>query len=145
MGNKKNSQYINLLAVFSVILALLLHPAAVQAALIITSVTPGSISNLQNNTITVSGTDFVTGSSVSLEGYGALATSYFSSTTLMAVVPMGIPLGTYTVVVTNPDSTSASLPNSLNVVLISPTATATQPSSPPPAMSDPYWWSTLIA
>src|SRR4030043_114625 len=51
--------------------------------------------------------------------------------TLLAIVPSGIPIGTYTVAVTNPDSSTSSLPNSLKVVPTAPTASVTQTSEPP--------------
>src|SRR4030065_1429047 len=49
----------------------------------------------------------------------------------MRVVPICIPGGTYTVTVTNPDSSTASLANSLHVIPIAPTAAVTPTVEPP--------------
>ena len=129
---KKQSLYLDIILLISVIYGLIFLPTSAVAALLITSVSPDTISNLQNNTITISGSDFVMGSVVSLDGYASLETSFFSNTTLMALVPSGILAGTYTVTVTNPDSSSASLSNSLAVVQTPPTVVVpTQTSLPP--------------
>jgi len=132
MMKKKHSLYLNFILLISVILGLIFLPTNAIAALLITSISPDTISNLQNNTITITGTDFVMGSIVSLDGFASLTTSFFSNTTLMALVPSGIPVGIYTVLVTNPDSSTASLNNSLKVVQTPPTTvTATQTIEPP--------------
>jgi len=106
-------------------------PQPALAALGISSVNPSTISNTQSNTITITGTDFETGAVVSLDTFGPLSTNFFSETTLFAIVPSGLPVGIYSVTVTNPDSTSATLVNALTVVnqTPEPTATATLPSS----------------
>jgi hypothetical protein len=129
--NRNRSIHINILVLISVITGLFLFPMGVNAALVISGVSPATISNIQNNTITITGNDFVSGSTVSLDGYGSLSTSYFSSTTLMANVPSGIPIGTYTVSVINPDLSTASLTNALTIILEAPTSTPTQTIEPP--------------
>lgn len=131
MKSKKLSHYINSILLISTLISLGLFPTNAKAALVITGVSPDTISTLQNNTITVSGTDFVMGAIVSLDGYASLTTSYFSNTTLMAAVPAGIPVGIYTVTVINPDASTASLSNALNVVTSPPTAAVTQTQEPP--------------
>ena len=132
MIKKIHSQHFNLIMLLAVVLGVLFLPTNATAALLITSVSPNNISNLQNNTITITGTDFMMGSVVSLDGYASLTTSFFSATTMMALVPAGTPAGIYTVTVTNPDSSFASLNNSLNVVQTPPiTVTATQTIEPP--------------
>ena len=131
MKNRKFTSFLCSLILLCTILALVFIPSPTKAALSITGVSPSTISNQQNTTITVSGNDFIAGSIVSLDGFGSLSTSYFSGTTLMALAPAGIPVGTYTVTVTNPDLSSASLPNSLNVVSVAPTVAVTQTSEPP--------------
>ena len=98
----------------------------VYAALGIASVSPNSIVNNAARTITVTGTDFVSGAVVSLNGYGDLSTTFTNATTLSAVVPARIPAGQYTVKVTNPDTTTAVLNNGLTV-----TDPATSPFSRP--------------
>lgn len=134
---RKLSIYFNLLLLISTVIALIFLPTSAKAALVISGVTPDTISNLHNNTITITGNDFVVGSVVSLDGYGSLFTSYFSNTTLMAEVPSGIPVGTYTVTVTNPDLSTASRPNSLRVIAGEPPATATQTAKPPDGYERP--------
>ena len=134
---RKTSFFLGLLLLIITIMVLIFLPSPVQAALLINSVTPNFISNVMNNTITITGNDFVLGAVVSLDGYGSLSTSYFSNTTLMAVVPAGIPAGIYTVTVTNPDLSTASLFNSLNVTSQAPTAVITQTSEPPTSYERP--------
>src|SRR4030042_1383 len=113
---KRNiSPGIHLLILISIIAALVFLPSVAKAALGVSGVTPNTISNQQNNSITLTGNDFVLGAVVSLDGYGALNTSYFSNTSLMAVVPAGIPTGLYTLTITNPDLSTVSLPNSVTI------------------------------
>ncbi len=128
---KRNiSPGIRILIMCSIIFALIFLPTVAKAALVVSSVTPDTISNLQNNTITITGNDFVLGAVVSLDGYGALSTSYFSNTSLMAVVPAGIPTGVYTLTITNPDLSTVSLPNSVTIIVGAPTTAATQTTEP---------------
>jgi hypothetical protein len=108
---KKLSQVINLI----IALILLLVPSSTVVALGIVSVAPNLIVNSTDNTISIGGSDFQSGSVVSLDGYGPLSTTYVSPTTLTAVVPNGIPAGVYTVSVTNLDASGASLPNGMTV------------------------------
>ena len=97
-----------------------------------------TVSNSHPTTITVSGTDFVNGAIVSLDGYGSLTTSFSSATTLLATVPAGVPVGIYTVTVTNPDSSTASLANALRVIPEAPTVVPTgAPTAAPSATVEP--------
>jgi hypothetical protein len=128
---RNHSIYINVFVIISVIAVLFVFPSTVKAALLISGVTPNIISNNHENIITISGNDFISGAVVSLDGYGALNTSYSSNTILTAVVPAGIPIGTYTLTVTNPDSLTASLTNAIIVTLDNPTATPSQTVEPP--------------
>ncbi|MBN2146908.1 MAG: IPT/TIG domain-containing protein [Anaerolineales bacterium] len=99
------------------------------AALGISAVTPGTVTNDSAAILTISGADFANGAIVSLDGYAALETSFASATTLTAILPAGVPAGAYTVRVTNPDSASVTLPNGLTVLApAEPTAT-TQPQA----------------
>lgn len=115
------------LVITTAALLFLATPLTARAALGITSVSPNMVSNNQSTTITVSGSDFLNTTIVSLDGFGNLATSFFSATTLTAVVPAGTPEGIYTVTVTNGDGTSYSLSNGLTVqsYVSEPTPTAT--------------------
>lgn len=100
------------------------------AAVGITSISPNTVPNNVSTVLTITGTDFIAGAVVSLEGYGPLATTFVSATTLTAVLPAGVPAQTYTVVVTLPDSSQASLPNGLTITSpVTPTATSGPASS----------------
>jgi len=103
-------------------LTLLGVPVATVSALGIVSVAPNLVINNVANTISIGGSEFDVASVVSLDGYGSLSTTYVSPTTLSAVVPSGLPAGVYTVTVTNPDTSTASLPNGLTVTNPEPTA-----------------------
>lgn len=95
------------------------------AALGISSVTPNLVFNDAATTITVIGSDFVSGAVVSLKNYGDLSTSFDGDTQLKAVVRPGIPASTYTVMVTNPDLTFVEYPNGLTIADPSPLPTST--------------------
>ena len=109
-----------LIVLLSVVLAM---PQPALAALGISFVTPSTVSNTQATQLTITGTDFQSGAIVSLDGYGTLTTFYMSNVTLLADLPAGIAEGVYSVTVTNPDSSTATLANALTVVAIAPTAT----------------------
>ncbi len=97
----------------------------VYADPVISSVTPNLVFNDTATTITITGSGFVSGAVVSLKNYGDLTTSFDGTDTLRAVVRPGVPANTYTVVVTNPDSTTIESPNGLTVADPSPLPTAT--------------------
>lgn len=76
---------------------------------VVTSVSPNTGSRLGGNTVTITGSAFVSGATV---GFGAaLATSvtFVSATSLTAVVPAGV--GVVPVIVRNPDAQSGQLPS----------------------------------
>ncbi|HYN86994.1 MAG TPA: IPT/TIG domain-containing protein, partial [Ardenticatenaceae bacterium] len=82
----------------------------------ITGVTPGAAYNDRPTEITIAGVDFsamptVTLGTVLLEDVG-----FVDSETLTAVVPAGLPGGSYAVTVTNPDGESGSLPDAFTVL-----------------------------
>ena len=134
---RNRSIYINILAIISILTMLLIFPTVVKAAFEIIGVTPAIISAASENTIIISGNDFVSGAVVSLDGFGSLNTSYVSSTTLSATVPSGIPQGIYTLTVTNPDTSVASLANALTVISEAPTASPSPTSKPPNSYERP--------
>lgn len=119
--HKSDKIFIHLLLLLAM-LALIGLPFTAVSALGIVSVAPNLIINSVANTISVGGNEFDSASVVSLDGYGALSTTYVSPTTLNAVVPNGIPAGVYTLTVTNPDASSASLPSGLTVTEPEPTS-----------------------
>lgn len=133
---KRNySIYSNILVIIFVIIDLFLFPSAGKAALLVSVVSPNLISNGHENILTISGSDFVSGAVVSLNGYGPLNTTFSSNTTMMAVVPAGIPSGIYDLTITNPDFSAVSLVNALTVILETPTVTPSlTPPSPPPTI-----------
>ena len=109
-------------ASLSILLALLLAaiPGPVYAQTTITSVTPASIVNNVDNTITVSGTGFDNTAAVLLNG-SALTTGFLNGQTLTATVPAGFAAGSYAITVTMTSGTVMG-PN-LTVTTPSPTAT----------------------
>jgi hypothetical protein len=136
--NRNHTNYINIILLISIVMMILLFPSDAKAALIISGVVPDTINNGHANSITVSGNDFVDGAIVSLGGYGPLSTSFISATSLLATVPAHIPSGTYTVIVTNPDMSSASLNNALTIVSELPTQAQTAaPTVEPTNTSEP--------
>jgi hypothetical protein len=120
---------------FSIFLSILLlsgffTPAqALPDVLSVTGVSPSTAPNNVSTVLNITGTDFVTGAVVSLNGYGALATTYVSAVALTAALPAGVPVGIYTVVVTLPDTTQASLPNALTVIAPPVPTTAPPPTA----------------
>lgn len=102
------------------------------------AVQPASVSNASTTELVVTGTGFVDGAAVVIEGYGALATTFVSAQMLRAELPAGVPAGVYTVRVVNPDASTAALPNALTVTnppatpLPDVTATPEPTSTPQP-------------
>jgi len=84
---------------FLIAILLSIFPTPAFAALGITSVLPGQVVNNVPTTITVQGTDFISGAVVLLEGYGALTTAFQNASVLTATVPAGVPAGDYNVTV----------------------------------------------
>ncbi len=77
----------------------------------ITSVTPSTVANTQDTTITIVGTHFQKTPKVTIAIMGqtpiTLAVTYVDAQTVTAVVPMGTPAGSYVLTLTNPDGKSA--------------------------------------
>ncbi len=71
----------------------------------ITSVTPST--GLPGTTVTITGSGFQSGATVSFGGTLSPTVTFGSATSLQAVIP-NVPTGPATIVVTNPDKTSAS-------------------------------------
>ena len=97
------------------ILILLAPPALAQTALAITSVQPDTVSSAASASLTIAGAGFQNGAVVSLPGFGSLVTAFVSDASLTASLPAGVPPGVYSLTVTNPDQSSATLPNALVV------------------------------
>lgn len=71
----------------------------VYAAHSITSVSPAQIVNDVDTTMTITGANFDSTAEVSLGGYGSLLRLTQSATEITALVPAGVPAGSYTVTV----------------------------------------------
>ncbi len=97
------------------------------AALTITGVQPGTVSNATGAQLAITGTDFLTNTVVIVDGLGALDTTYVAASLLTAQLPANAPAGTYTVRVLNPDGSAAALPNALTITggTATPAASAT--------------------
>ncbi len=100
----------------------------VQAASGISGVNPGNVSNATANVLTVTGTDFIAGDTVVVNGTN-LATTLINATTLEATLPAGFPAGTYDVNVTGSMPT-VTLPNALVVQAPTPTTPPTATNMP---------------
>jgi hypothetical protein len=74
----------------------------------VTSVSPNSGSRLGGNTVTITGTSFVSGATVAFGAAAATSVTFVSATSLTAVVPAGV--GVVPVTVRNPDAQSGQLP-----------------------------------
>ncbi len=85
----------------------------------ITAVTPTEIPVGTATTITLTGSNFMPGAAISLRQGATLIpltqVTVLNATTATAVVPQSTALGIYDVVLTNPDSQSATLPGSLTI------------------------------
>ncbi len=75
----------------------------VAAAPVVTSVAPSSGLALTATSITVTGTDFVSGATITIDGALCTSTAFVDSTELTCNTPDSLAAGTYDIVVTNPD------------------------------------------
>jgi hypothetical protein len=111
----------------------------------IVSVTPGSIVNNVDNTITVSLTGaayaFQNGAVVLLDGY-AISANVLTSGVLTAVIPAGFAPGTYNVIVRNPDNSEIPCDGSCSLKVnayVPPPPTATLPFARPQMIVKSSW------
>src|SRR5262249_57861434 len=94
----------------------------------VTGVSPNSGSTAGGTAVTISGTNFVTGATVSIGGVAATNVNVVNSGSITATTPAHA-AGLVTVAVTNPDSQSASLSNSFTYVTPAPTVSGVSPTS----------------
>ncbi len=110
--------------------------ATITPTIIITlsvnSVQPNNVLNSFASELAVTGQGFADGAVVMLEGYGGLQTSYVSGNLLTAVLPIGVPAGTYSIRLLNPDASSALLLNALTIRATSETPTPAPTDTPAP-------------
>jgi len=102
----------------------ILGNARAEVLVEVLSVQPNVVSNTSSTQLVITGSDFSDGAQVVLENFGLLQASFVSSTVLTAQLPAGLAPGSYTITVINPDSSSASLSNALQVVAFTETAPA---------------------
>ncbi len=87
--------------------------------LALTGIEPGTLVSQTGGTLSIYGSGFTTATVARLVGFGLLETTYVNSTALTAVVPPGIPVGTYDLQVSE-DSISATLPAALTIIAATP-------------------------
>lgn len=88
----------------------------IPETLSINGITPNQITNNQSTTVTITGNNFQNGATVKI-GTSSYATdvNVLNSTTITATIPSGLAVGTYNIIVTNLDNTSATLTNAITV------------------------------
>jgi hypothetical protein len=118
------------------IVAWLAQPAPASAALSIDKVTPNAVATNTSARLSVTGSGFEVGTQVVLIGFGPLVTNYRSADEVEADLPAGLPQGSYTLRVENPDLSWYELPGALTILpaeatpLQEPTTTSTPSTSP---------------
>lgn len=111
-------------------------PAPVRAALSILSVSPNLVVNNTANSVTITGEDFDTGSTVTVS-VGSVPVNVTSSTAteLVVSIPAGFAPGVYSVTVTVSD------PGPSSVTLASALTVTAPPSTRPQVVIESYWMS----
>jgi hypothetical protein len=97
-----------------------------------TAVSPTSGPTTGGTTITVAGSNFVSGAAIRVNGVLATGVTFVSATQVRGTTPAGA-AGARSVQVTNPDGQSATLANAFTYVNPAPTATSVSPTSGPVA------------
>jgi len=97
----------------------------------ISSVNPNAGTTLGGTAVTITGTNFVTGATVTFGAVAATSVVVVSSTTITATTPAGS-AGAVTVTVTNPAAQSGSLANGYTYV-VKPTVSSVSPNNGPTA------------
>src|SRR5574341_290801 len=93
----------------------------------ITSLSPASVVNNVNTSVTITGSGFLNGLIVQIGAQGAVVNSV-NSTTIIATVIAGLPAGTYDVAVTNIDGQKATKTGALTVTIPAPVVSGVSPS-----------------
>jgi hypothetical protein len=125
-----------LITILIVAAALALLLATVAAAsplsqLTLISVEPDTLISQEGGALSIYGSGFTTTTVGRLVGHGLLNTTYVNSEALQAVVPPGVPAGTYDVQVSQAGM-SATLPSALTVLAATPTPAPTPLPTPKP-------------
>ncbi|MGD2104168.1 MAG: IPT/TIG domain-containing protein [Anaerolineae bacterium] len=120
------------IAAFIVTLLLLANGVAARpSSIALTSIEPDTMISGQGGTLSIYGADFTTATVARLVGHGLLETTFVDGTKLKAVVPSGIPPGTYDVQVSE-ETLAATLPSALTIVAATPTPRPTSAPTPKP-------------
>ena len=96
----------------------------------VTSLSPTSGSTAGGTAVTITGTDFTSGATVTFGGTPATNVQVTSSTSITATTPAHA-AGAVSVVVTNPDGQSGTLANGFTYAVPNPTVTAISPNTGP--------------
>jgi len=94
----------------------------------VSSITPATSMKNGGDVVTISGSDFVGTPTVKFGGTNATSVSRVDANTLSVVVPAHV-LGTFDVVVINPDSQSATLANAFMFIELPPTISSVTPNN----------------
>jgi hypothetical protein len=134
---RKIALKITLVIVFPAIAAIAALLLSVHVAakplpqLALTSVEPNTLVSQNGGMLSIYGSGFTTSTVARLVGFGLLDTSIVNPTALLAVVPSGIPVGTYDLQISE-DSISATLPAALSIVAATSTPGPTPLPTPKP-------------
>lgn len=91
------------------------YPLPPNPTPVLLGISPDSGSTLENTPVVITGTNFITTPSLLLGETWLISVTQVSTTTLNAVVPAGIPGGTYTMTLYNGDCLTAVLPDAFTV------------------------------
>ncbi len=98
--------------------------------LVLTGIEPDTLTSEAGGTLSIYGSGFTTATVARLVGFGLLETTYVNSTALTAIVPPGIPAGTYDLQASEPGSDT--LPSALTIVAATPAPGPTPFPTPKP-------------
>lgn len=94
----------------------------------VTSVSPSSATYNGGTSVTITGTQFAAGATVTIGGKACTSVVVVSATTITCVTPAGT-VGAKDVVVTNADTSTTTLASGFTYIVINPTATAVTPTT----------------
>ncbi len=96
------------------------------------AIAPSSGPTAGGTAVTITGTGFVSGATVTIGGAPATGVTWVNATSITAITPAGT-AGAKNVVVTNPDTQTGTLNNGFTYIAAAPTVTSISPTSGPPA------------
>jgi len=118
-------------ALAATLLLAILALAGPLPQLALTGVEPDTLVSQAGGALSIYGSGFTTATVARLVGYGLLETTYVNSSALWAIVPPGVPVGTYDLELSEA-GLSATLPAALTIVAATPTPGPTQAPTPKP-------------